>query len=110
MLVIEGEDGDIDLRHDRAKEGGRFESSETLLAKKFGELVDLEHELAESIVRRSTANTDREVTLAESGLHVGECLQGANDGGTAAGSEREPGSDNDDGDGPADVVGEISGP
>ena len=53
--VVEREDGDVDLRHDRAQQSGRLQRAEPLLAQRLGERVDLEHDVAERIVCRGAA-------------------------------------------------------
>ena len=52
-LVVEGEDGDVDLGHDLAQQGGRLEGIESLLAQRLAEGTDLAEGEAEGVVGRA---------------------------------------------------------
>ena len=79
VLLVEGEDRDVDLRHHLAQERRRFERVEPLVAQRFDQRVDLDHDLAERIAAAGAARADREVPLAERGEQVRERLQRQDD-------------------------------
>ena len=78
-LRIECENGDVDLRHDGAKQGRRFKSAQPLGAKRFTERVDLEQDLAEGVVHARAASADRIIPFPQSGEQVRHRLQRTND-------------------------------
>ena len=91
MLVVEREDRDVDLRHDRSKKGSRFLRPETLNAQRFGERVDLEHDVRERIAAGRFARADGEVTLPHRGEKIGDGLKRTRDAIAHDHGERDPG-------------------
>ena len=78
LALVEGEDRDVDLRHDRAQQRRRFERAEPLPAQRLGERVDLELTSPSGSSRRA-ARADREVAFAQRREQVRERLQRAHD-------------------------------
>ena len=75
VFLVEGEDRDVDLRHHFAQQGRRLERVEPLMAQRFDQGVDLDHDLAERVAAARAAGANREVPLAERGQQVRERLQ-----------------------------------
>ncbi len=97
MLVIEGEDGHVDFRHDRAQESGRFERAQALLAQRFAQRVDFGHDFAQRVVGAGSAAADGIIALAQRCQKVGHGLQRKDD--AAADGHRETGPERYDQDG-----------
>ena len=95
MLAVEGEHGDVDLLHHLAQQRGGLERSQPLRAQGVGEGVDLEHRLAEGVVRTWAARAEAEVLLAERRQEVRERLQGAHHGVLDRESEAHPEEDHE---------------
>jgi hypothetical protein len=75
QLVIEREDGDLDLLHHLAQQRRRLERAEPLLAQRLAERVHLEHGQAQRVVGGRAARPDRVVALQQCGQQVGQRLQ-----------------------------------
>ena len=73
--LVEGEDGDVDLRHDLAQQRRRFERVEALPAQHLGERVDLGVQVVERIGAPRAARADREVAFPQRRQQVGDGLQ-----------------------------------
>ena len=58
LLVIKGEDGDFDFRHDGTEKSSRLHRTQSLLAQCRTESIHLEHDFTEGVIAfcRSTAN------------------------------------------------------
>ena len=78
-VLVEGEDRDLDLRHDLAQQRRRFERVEPLVAQRLDQRVDLDHHLAERVAAAGAARADGEVPFAERGQQVREGLEGEDD-------------------------------
>ena len=63
-MLIEREDGDVDLLHDPAEQRRRLERTEPLIAKRVAKCVDLVHRLAKRVVEPAAARADGVVALA----------------------------------------------
>ncbi len=103
LLVVEGEDGDVDLLHHARQERGGLERAEPLLAQGLAERVDLQQRQAEGVVAARAAGADREVLLAQRGQHVGERLEGAHDPLAQGEDGGQPEAADQQRDGPADL-------
>ncbi len=87
--LVEGEDGDVELGHDLAQQGGRFERVEALPAQHLGERVDLGVQVVERIGAARAAGPDREVAFAKRREQVGNRLQRHDDPRPHRGEEAE---------------------
>ncbi len=94
VLFVEGENRDVDLGHHLSQERRRLERVEALVAERFDERVDLDHDLAERIAAAGAAGADREVPLAERGEQVRERLERQDD--ALAQRQREAEAEGDD--------------
>jgi hypothetical protein len=92
---IEGEDGDIDLLHDGAEEGGGLEGAEALFLEDAAEEVDFGQDIAEGLVAVGAAGARGEIALAQRGEEIGHRLQRADDVLPHGEGEAEP-AENDD--------------
>ena len=90
LVVVEGEDGHVDLGHDGAEERGGFDRREPLLLQYRGERVDFAEDGVERIVGAAAAGANRIVALLERGHQIGESLQGAHHPLTRDQAESEP--------------------
>ena len=64
VVLIEREDGDVDLLHDPAKQRCRLERAEPLVAERIAQRVDLVHCLAERVIEAAAARADGIVALS----------------------------------------------
>ncbi len=96
MLVVEGEDGHVDLGHHRSEERRRFLRPEALHAQRLGERVDLEHHVRERIAAGRFPRADREVTLAHRREKIGDRLQRTRHAIAHDHRERDPRADGED--------------
>src|SRR5450432_1246827 len=78
-LGIEGENGNVDFRHDRPEQSGRFERAEALQSKRLAERIYFQHRLPESVVDPGAPGANRIVSFAQRGEQVRHRLQGADD-------------------------------
>ncbi len=51
LFAIEGENGHIDLRHNRTQQGSRLERAQALLAQGLPEIIHFEHHFAQGVTR-----------------------------------------------------------
>ncbi len=110
VIFVEREDRDVDFRHHFAQERRRFEGIEPLVAQRFDEGVDFNHDLAERIAAAGPARANGEVSLAKRREQVGQCLQGQDDPFPQREREAKAKGDDDNRERPLDLGGEIAGP
>ena len=72
---IEGKDRDVDLGHDRAEQGGRFERAEALGAQGFAERIDFQQNFTQGVVNARASSTNRIIAFAQGGEQVRHGLQ-----------------------------------
>jgi hypothetical protein len=89
-LLVEREHGDVDLRHDLAKERRRFERAEMLLAERLAERIHLGEREPERVVEARTACADGVVAFAQRSEQVRQDLQRPHDTLAHRESRREP--------------------
>ncbi|MFN8095475.1 MAG: hypothetical protein U0599_25215 [Vicinamibacteria bacterium] len=77
--AVEGEHGDVDLRHHPLQERRRLQGAEPLLAQGLGERVQLAQGVAERPVVAAGAGAEGEVALAQRAEEVRDRLEGARD-------------------------------
>ncbi len=77
-VVIEGEDGQVNLLHHGAQEGVGFQRAQALLPEDFTEGIDFNHHFTHGIVGSRPASAQRKVFLAQGGQKIRKCLQGKN--------------------------------
>lgn len=63
-ILVERENGDVDLLHHLLQERDRFEGAVSLVPQRLAERVDLMHRLPECVVEAAAAGTNRVVALA----------------------------------------------
>ena len=110
VLFIEGENRDVDLGHHLSEERRRLERVEALVAERFDERVDLDHDLAERIAAAGAARANREVTFAERGEQVRERLERQDDALAERQREAEAEGDDEDRERPLDLGRVVAGP
>ena len=110
VVFIEGENRDIDLRHHLSQERRRLERVEALVAERFDERVDLDHDLAERVAAARAAGPNREVTLAERGKQVGERLERQDDALAERQRKTQAERDDEDAQRPLDLGREVACP
>ena len=110
VLLVEGEDRDVDLRHHLAQQRRRLERVEALMAQRLDQRVDLDHHLAERIAAARAARADREVPFAERGEQVRERLQRKDDPLAQREGEAEAEGDDQDRERPLDLGRVVAGP
>jgi hypothetical protein len=74
-VLVEGEDGDIDLAHHRAQQRSRFQRAEALLAQRAAQRVDLAHHFAQRVVVAIRAAAHGKIALAQGAEQIGKRLQ-----------------------------------
>src|SRR5205807_6100571 len=67
---VEGEDGNVNLRHHRAQQRRRFQSADAVLAHRLAERVYLAHDLAQRVEAPTAARAETVVALAQRGEKV----------------------------------------
>ena len=110
VLLVEREDRDVDLRHHLAKERGRFERVEPLMAQRLDQRVHLDHDFAERIAAAGAARADGEVPFAERSQQVRERLERQDDALAQREGEAQAEGDDDDGERPLDLGRVVAGP
>ena len=110
VLLVEGEHGDVDLRHDLAQQCRCFQRVEPLLAQRLDQRVHLDHHLAQRIAAASAARADREVPFAERREQIGEGLQREDDALAQREGEAKTEGDDEDRQRPLDLRRVIAGP
>ena len=96
MVVVEGEDGHVDLGHHRSEERRRFLRPEALHAKRLGERVDLQHHVRERIAAGRFPRTHREVAFAHRREKIRDRLQRTGHAVAHDHRERNPCADGED--------------
>ena len=99
-VLVDGEHGDVDLRHHALQQRDRLERAEPLRAQRLAQRVHLGEGEAERIVEVGAARADRVVALAQRGEQVGERLQRTHDARAHRERRGEPRADDDGADGP----------
>jgi hypothetical protein len=110
LMGIEGEDGDVDLRHHGPEQRGGLLRTEPLRAQRLGQGVDLQHHVPERIVGDRRPRADREVVFAQRGEQVRYGLQRADDAIAEDEHQPDPGADHQHGDRDAGEPGEAAQP
>ena len=110
VVFVEGENRDIDLRHHFSQERRRLERVQALVAERFHERVDLDHDLAERVAAARAAGPNREVTLAERGKQVGERLERQDDALAERQRKTQAERDDEDAQRPLDLGREVARP
>ncbi len=110
VFLVEGEDRDVDLRHHFPQEGRGLERVEPLMAQRFDQGVDLDHDLAERVTAARAAGAYREVPLAERGQQVRERLQRQHHPLAQCQCEAQAEGDDEDRQRPLDLRGVVAGP
>src|SRR5690606_18366517 len=96
-LVVEGEDGDVDLVHDLPEQRRRLERAEPLLAQRLAERVDFTEGEAERVVIGPRARgPERVVAFEERGKEVRQRLDRADHAVAEHGHERPPADDDEE--------------
>src|SRR5690606_36957145 len=96
-LVVEGEDGDVDLVHDLPEQRRRLERAEPLLAQRLTERVDFTEGEAERVVIGPRARgPERVVAFEERGKEVRQRLDRADHAVAEHGHERPPADDDEE--------------
>ena len=103
LVLVEGEDGDVDFRHDFSQQRGRLERVEALMPQRFDQRVDLDQDFAERIAAARAPGANGEVSFTERGEQIGERLQGQDDAFAQREREAEAEGDDDDGERPLDL-------
>ena len=103
LALVEGEDRDVDLRHDLAQQGRGFERVEPLVPQRLDERVHFDHDLAERISPVRAARADREIAFAERREQVRQRLQGEHDALAQGEREAETERDDENGERPLDL-------
>ena len=98
------------LLHHRAQQRGRFERSEALLAKRFGQRVHLDQHLAERVVFTLTARADREVLLTQRREQVRQRLQRVDDAIAQRRRHAPPEADDEERERPLHLRREVAAP
>ncbi len=110
LLFVEGENGNVDLRHHLPEKRRGLECVQPLVTQRVDERVHLDHHLAERISPTCAAGANREIPFAEGGKQVRQRLQREDD--TLAQRERKAKADADDDgrEGPLDLRGVVTRP
>ncbi|MGE3343786.1 MAG: hypothetical protein AB7L71_10145 [Vicinamibacterales bacterium] len=90
LLIVERQDGDIDLRHYGTKQRRRFLCAQALVAECVRQRVDFHHHGPERLAFTGGTGADGEVALTKGREQVGDGLQGAIDVLGEANREPEP--------------------
>ena len=109
-VLVEREDGHVDLGHDLREQSARLEGSEALLAERGREGVDLQEHFAERVVGSGPARADREVVLAHRGEQIRDGLERPDDPLPQRLREGQKPSDEEGGQRPAELGREVAGP
>ena len=96
VLVVEGEDGHVDLGHDGTEQGRGFLCAQALHAERLGQRVDLEHHVRERIAARRLARTHGEVALAHRREQIRDGLERPRHAIAHDDGQRDPGADGED--------------
>ena len=108
VAVVEGEDRDVDLLHDRAQQRRGLDRAQALSAQRGAHGVHLLHHFAERVVGARAAGPDRVVALAHGFEQVGEGAQRRGGALANGGGEGEPAADDEYPDGPLGLAGVVA--
>src|SRR6266568_5502079 len=78
IVVVEGEDREIDLLHYGPQEGIGFQRAQALLSKHFTERIDFNYHLTHGVVGSRTASAQGKVLLPQRRQEIRKCLQRKN--------------------------------
>jgi hypothetical protein len=92
-LLVERENGGVDLGQDRAQQHGGLERAEASLAQDFAQCVGLGEDQAERVIAAGATRVDRVVLLPQRGEYVRERLQRADHGASQRECEADPDRD-----------------
>ena len=109
-IGIEGENGHVDFRHDRAEQRCRFKSAQALEAESFAERVDFKERFAERIIGPGAACADRVIAFPQRREQVRHRLQGPHDVFPRIQDEAETGAGDHERQRPLDLGGVIAKP
>src|SRR6266404_2692851 len=89
IVVVEGEDGEIDLLHYGPQEGIGFQRAQTLLTKDFTEGIDFNYHLTHGVVGSRPTSAQGKVLLPQRRQEIRKCLQRKNNAMTKRESKAE---------------------
>jgi hypothetical protein len=79
LLAVESKNRHVDFSHHGAEERRGLKRPQALLPQGLAQRVDLEHDLAQSIITPRSASPDRIVTLSERREQIGQSLKRVTD-------------------------------
>ncbi len=78
VIVVEREDGQVNLLHHGPQQGIGFQGSQALLPEDFAERIDFSHHFSHGIVASRSAGAQGEVFFAQGRQEIRKCLQRKN--------------------------------